>query len=98
MKTYSLAEVAAQVLPTDWIDPERWLRRHLNSGAIRGYRVGRTWRLTQAHLDWLIERFSNDVQQAEVVEPSEPVGPVSILAGMSERARARIERQERSAS
>lgn len=83
MKTYSLAEVAALVLPAEWTDAERWLTRRLNRGEIRGYRVGRVWRMTQDHLDWFIEHFSNDV------ESKKPEPPMSMLGGLSPRGRAR---------
>ena len=94
MKTYSLAEVAEIALPKppELKDPERWLRRHLNDGRIKGYKVGRIWRMRQEQLDWLLDRLSNGVQESDV-EPSTSAGPVSILSGMSERARARIQRQ-----
>ena len=94
MKTYSLAEVAALALPKppELKDPERWLRRHLNDGRIKGYKVGRVWRMRQEQLDWLLDRLSNDVQEPHA-EPVATTGAVSILSGMSERARARIQRQ-----
>lgn len=44
--TYSLAEVAAMVLPADWSDAERWLKRRLTLGEARGYKIGRVWRMT----------------------------------------------------
>ena len=90
MRTYSLAEVAAIALPEDMKNPERWLRERLNSGVLKGYRAGRTWRMREDHLEFLTESRSGSAEQSQpVVEPSEPV---SILAGMSERARARIMR------
>lgn len=41
IETYSLAQVVADVLPEEWTDGERWLRRRLNRGEIEGYKVGR---------------------------------------------------------
>ncbi|KKB97007.1 MerR family transcriptional regulator [Mycolicibacter arupensis] len=96
-KTYSLAEVAELVLPPEMKDPERWLRRHLNAGDIRGYKTGRIWRMTQAHLDWLLDHLSNSVKEpAPAAEPNQPGGPVSIFEGMSKRAQARILRHQAS--
>jgi len=93
MKTYSLAEVADIALPSDMKNPERWLREQLNRKVLRGYRVGQAWRMTHDQLVWNIDRLSNGAQEpgAEAVEDQSE--PVSILSGMSERARARIQRQ-----
>ncbi|SHS36999.1 XRE family transcriptional regulator [Mycobacteroides abscessus] len=54
-RTYSLADVAAMVLPPDLKSPEKWLARHLLSGRLRGYKVGRTWRMTHEDVEYLIE-------------------------------------------
>lgn len=87
--TYSLAEVAAMVLPREWTDSERWLARRLNRGEISGYRVGRIWRMTQAQVDDLIERFTNDTtkpaQQQHNPEPA-----ASVVDGLSQRSRRRV--------
>lgn len=98
MKTYSLAEFAEMALPPDLVDPERWLRRRLNNGTLRGYRAGRTWRITQDQLDYNFETLSNTKRQPDspTVEPPRPAEPVSILAGMSERGRARVLQQQNS--
>jgi hypothetical protein len=86
VKTFSLAEVAAQVLPAEWRDAERWLARRLNRGEIRGYRVGRVWRLTQAQVDELIERYSNDA-----AEPAPTAArATSVVGGLSARSRRRL--------
>ncbi|MDD7813643.1 DNA-binding protein [Mycobacterium sp. CSUR Q5927] len=87
MKTYSLADVSAMVLPEEWTDGERWLTRRLNRGEIRGYRVGRIWRMTQDHIDWFIEHFSNRVKADAPVERSHPI---SVVDGLSARGRARV--------
>lgn len=88
MKTFSLAEVAAQTLPPEWTDAERWLARRLNRGEIRGYRVGRKWRMTETQVDELIERFTNGKPPARPIlnEPS------SVVDGLSERSRRRLRR------
>lgn len=89
MKTYSLVEVAEMVLPPEWTDGARWLARRLIRGEIRGYRVGRVWRMTQDHVDELVNRFSNDVREKpREVEPS----AVTVIDGLSARSRNRIGR------
>lgn len=92
-RTYSLAEVAALVLPDDWKEPERWLQRHLVSGDISGYKVGHTWRMTADDVTDLIARHRNNIQVAPV-ELCQPVetkpAPVSILDGLSARSRRRV--------
>lgn len=89
IETYSLAEVVADVLPKEWTDGERWLRRRLNRGEIVGYKVGREWRFTKAQLDALIAHFSN--AQAEVLPVAEDCVPDAPLAfGLSERSRRRL--------
>ncbi|BBZ09830.1 helix-turn-helix domain-containing protein [Mycobacterium branderi] len=65
MKTYSLAEVAAMVLPPEWKDSERWLQRRLRRGLIGGYKVGHTWRMTQDDVDDLIAKHRNTTVRAE---------------------------------
>jgi hypothetical protein len=59
IKTYSLAEVAEMVLPPDMTNRVRWLSQRLNRGQLSGYRVGRTWRMTRADVEDLIERHRN---------------------------------------
>lgn len=54
LKTYSLAEVTRMVLPPDLNDPEGWLARYLRAGKIGGYKIGRTWRMTQQDVEDLI--------------------------------------------
>lgn len=86
VRTYSLAEVAAQVLPSEWTDSERWLRRRLNRGEIRGYRVGREWRMTESHVEALVQRYCN----GESVQQPEPT--TSFAAGLSAQSRRRLRR------
>lgn len=85
-KTYSLAEVAAMVLPAEWTDGERWLARRLNRGQIRGYRVGRIWRMTESQVGDLVDRFTN---YAGTVAPP-AVAPVTVADGLSPRSRRRL--------
>lgn len=90
MRTYSLSEVAEIALPPDWKNPERWLRERLNRGQLKGYKLGRVWRMRQDHLDYLTES-RNNTPQPEIVDES---APVSILAGLTPRAQARIQRDQ----
>jgi hypothetical protein len=89
VRTFSLAEVAAMVLPSAWEDPERWLRRRLNRGEIPGYRVGRVWRMTEGDVAEFLARHRNTSSAGAVV--SAPAAPaVSIIDGLSARSRARL--------
>jgi hypothetical protein len=81
MRTYSLAEVAAQILPPD-CDGERWLSIRLNRGEIRGYRVCRVWRMTEDHVTDLVDRYSN--------QPESFSEPASVVDGLSQRSRRRL--------
>lgn len=89
MRTYSLAEVAAILLPAEWTDGERWLARRLNRGELNGYRVGKVWRMTDGHLDENIRLLSNSVG-AKPAEVQQAPYPTSVLDGLSRRSRARI--------
>jgi len=92
VRTFSLAEVAAMVLPPEWKDPERWLRRRLNRGEISGYRVGREWRMTQRDVADFIERHRKPVASPVVAAAALPqtAPTVSIIDGLSARSRARL--------
>ncbi|CQA10221.1 Uncharacterised protein [Mycobacteroides abscessus] len=87
IETFSLAQVVADVLPEEWTDGERWLRRRLNRGEIEGYKVGREWRFTKA--DALIAHFTN--AKTEVAAPEEDTESEAPLAlGLSARSRRRL--------
>jgi hypothetical protein len=90
-KYFTLEEVAGQYLPTDLKDPTRWLRRRLNSRELRGTRFGRTWRMSDAQIAFMLRKLSTD---AEVPEPSipksDPPQPTSLIDGLSARSRARL--------
>lgn len=87
MKSYSLAEVAEQVLPKHWTDSERWLRRRLNAGDLTGYRVGREWLMTDADIEGLVRRYRN-AEPAKDLEPAPE--PISFAAGLSAQSRRRL--------
>lgn len=89
-QTYSLGEVAQAHLPAEWTDAIRWLTRRLNSGQLTGYRVGRTWRMRERHVQYLLDKYSND--GGEVGRMPTPVvrETKSVLDGLSQRSRNRL--------
>jgi hypothetical protein len=94
--TYSLAEVAALCLPAEW-NGVLWLSRQLNAGRIRGYKVGRTWRMTDKDVAAFIDSGRKPAKPAAVTSATadvEPAPPSSILEGLSPRSRARVTRRE----
>lgn len=86
MTTYSLAEVAAQVLPREWKNPQRWLRDRLNRGEISGYRLGRVWLMTEDDVADFIARHRNTTTAA----PARQAPATSVVDGLSERTRRRL--------
>jgi hypothetical protein len=106
VKTHTLTEVADMLRLADQVkDPERWLRRRLNSRELRGVRVGRHWHMTDAHVRFMLQLYSTDDQ---VVEPkpveladspdnpefsaASPPPVISIADGLSARSRRRLGR------
>lgn len=59
IKTYSLEEVAAMVLPPEMKNGRLWLRRRIRSGEVRGYKAGRSWRMTHQDVEDLIASHRN---------------------------------------
>ncbi|OMB93229.1 hypothetical protein A5732_16900 [Mycobacterium colombiense] len=90
LRTFSLAEVAAMVLPREWTDGERWLARRLNRGEIHGYKLGRTWRMTEADVTAMIDHYSNTVEAPpeHVHHCGQP--PKTVADGLSARSRRRL--------
>lgn len=66
-------------------DGERYLARQIKSGKIRGRKIGRTWMMTQADVDYAIERFANPLTETPTPEPTPPGMP---SAGSMRRRRA----------
>ena len=87
IKTYSLAEVAEMVLPPDMTNGVRWLSHRLNRGELSGYRVGRSWRMTCADVEDLIERHRNRALPRDDVPAPRADGP----AGLTPTSRRRLE-------
>lgn len=94
VKTYSLAEVARMVLPPELTDGVRWLSRRLNLGEIHGYKIGRVWRMTEADVAAMIDRYSNEVVKPEEVpaNDSRTGSSNSVIDGLSPRSRRRLRR------
>lgn len=106
IRTYSLDEVAAMVLPPEMKWPRRWLAERLNSGEIQGYKVGRTWRMTRDDVEELIDKRRNPpkrpnhepgslplsmtVTTSRRLAGGAPVAPSSVADGLSERSRRRL--------
>ncbi|TDO18179.1 hypothetical protein EV580_1363 [Mycobacterium sp. BK086] len=92
-RSHSLEEVAAAHLPPEWTDSVRWLRRRLNSGELTGFKVGRSWRMTDEDVENLTRRWRN----AEPTTPAEvPAAPLvdsedlTFWEGLSEGSRRRL--------
>ena len=93
-RLYTLAEVVAMGYTPAVTDPERWLRRRLNSGQLRGIQFGRSWKMTDAHVAFMLKTLSNDdlVPEPEP-EPAEPPTPIpDFWASLSTRSRNRLRR------
>ena len=93
MTQHSLKEVAANHLPPEWTDGERWLRRRLNSGELTGTRLGRTWVMDDADIAYMLRRGRNAEPPAAVERTAEPAvssEDLSFAAGLSEQSRRRL--------
>lgn len=93
-RSYSLAEVAAMYLPPEWKDGARWLSRRISAGRIPGYRVGRTFRMTDADVDAWIEscRPKPAKPAPDVADTNPPTPPTTVYDGLTPRSRARLRR------
>lgn len=91
---FSLQEVAAEYLPSDWTDGVRWLRRRLNAGELKGVRYGRTWRMRDTDIAYMVARYANDDQVVESEQPKpEPAQPVTSFGdALSPRSLRRLRR------
>lgn len=59
-QTHTLAEVAEAYLHPGWSDGARWLSRRLNAGQLKGFKAGRTWLMTDDHIQFMLDKYSND--------------------------------------
>lgn len=79
------------VLPPEWTDGVRWLARRLNRGQIRGYRVGRVWRMTEGDVTAMIDGYSNTVTRQDPPADSSIAGNLNTVAdALSSRSRRRL--------
>ncbi|ORV92719.1 hypothetical protein AWC11_07635 [Mycobacterium interjectum] len=88
VKSYSLAEVAAEHLPLEIKDPVRWLAMRLNRGELRGVRLGRYWRMRQSDIDYMLSLYSNDGPA-----PGSP-NRASFAAGLTDAGRRRLQQRD----
>lgn len=71
MKT--LSEVADTMhLAKVMRDPERYLVRQIKSGKIRARKVGRTWMMTDADIEFALEQFANPAPAPRPIKPGMP--------------------------
>lgn len=91
-KTYSLEAVAADYLPEHWTDGRRWLARRISRGELKGVRFGRTWRMRDSDIEFMLTKFSNDDQVAEHQESDVASPQPSFADSLSPRSRARLRR------
>lgn len=92
IQSYSLEEVAAQHLPTEWKEPVRWLKTRISRGEIKAKRISRgVYRMTDAQIEaWLAADPAPRAQPDVVAEPTEEAGAVTpIIGGLSPRCRRR---------
>jgi hypothetical protein len=57
--SYALDDVVRAHLPAEWTDGKRWLTRRLNRKELRGRRFGRTWRMTDSDIAFMLGKFAN---------------------------------------
>jgi hypothetical protein len=91
-QTLTLDEVADQYLPPGWIDGPRWLARRLNRGELKGVRMGRTWMMTQANVEFMLDKLSNEHRVVDS-EPESKVTEskgISFAEALSPRSRSRL--------
>ena len=89
MTARTLAEVSDIIgLAKVMKEPERYLTRQIKAGKIRARRIGRHWLMTDADIEFALDRFANTVEPPEPAtqEPT-PVG-VPSLASMRRRRSA----------
>jgi hypothetical protein len=85
-RSYALDEVVRAHLPAEWTDGKRWLTRRLNRKELRGRRFGRTWRMTDSDIEFMLEKLAN-FTDGEAQSPS-------VADGLSTRSARRLRRVE----
>jgi hypothetical protein len=84
-RTFSLAAAAEEICGDTLKHPVEWLRRHIKTGDVRAYKVGRAWRMRREDIDAGLERFSNDVTDVSQLAEVRPIG---VTPGSLRRRRA----------
>ena len=82
-KTYSLEEVVAMIDP-GMKEPVRWLTRQIKVGRVTARKMGRSWRMTRADIQGLLEGARNE-EPPTVVELDNP----ALHKGLTKLSRAR---------
>lgn len=74
VKTYSIAEVAADICGDSMADPVLWMRRQILAGRFTARKVGRHWRMTTGDIDNALEVMANRTESPAAPEPvAEPI-------------------------
>jgi hypothetical protein len=95
-RSYALDDVVRAHLPAEWTDGKRWLARRLNRKELRGRRFGRTWRMTDSDIAFMLGKFANFTEDQDAVEtqPTAPHKATSVADGLSARSARRLRRVE----
>ena len=88
-RSYALDDVVSAHLPAEWTDGRRWLTRRLNRKELRGRRFGRTWRMTDSDIEYMLQKHAN-FEGEDAIEAQPP----SVADGLSARSARRLRRVE----
>jgi hypothetical protein len=88
--SYPLDELVRAHLAAEWTDGKRWLTRRLNRKELRGRRFGRTWRMTDSDIDFMLGKFANFTEDQDAVEAQAPSEATSVADGLSARSARRL--------
>jgi hypothetical protein len=92
--SYALDDVVRAHLPAEWTDGKRWLTRRLNRKELRGRGFGRTWRMTDSDIAFMLGKFANFTEDQDAVEAQAPSEATSVADGLSARSARRLRRVE----
>lgn len=76
IKTFPIAQVAAEICGDSMLDPERWLIRQIKAGRVTARKVGRHWRMTQQDVDDALAALANKTAPPPATTPPFP-GPAA---------------------
>lgn len=69
-------------------NPVQWLTRQIKAGRFRARKVGRQWAMTDADIEFMLDRLANvTVTEREPVPGLDGVVPVGVSAGSLRRRR-----------